>query len=247
MALDSNGKYYKDIAGIRFGNLIAIESLRQQTSSGMLWRCVCDCGSHKNVPVSALTSGKVKSCGCMRGKWGKEGCTPHDLIKHRLYRIWSQVKQRCTNPNQRSYRWYGAKGITVCDEWSNSFMSFYNWAMANGYADGLTIDRINSSGNYEPSNCRWVTQKEQIGNRDITRLYEYNGQSLTLREWSKITGISEKTLYSRVHRPNWSIERALTTPVDVSHDNIAPDALISPVSDCVTASNKELREDVANE
>lgn len=135
----------------------------------------------------------------------------------RLHNVWIMMKQRCNNPKTFEYHRYGGRGIKVCEEWL-SFAVFRDWAMANGYDPNAprgkcTLDRIDNDGNYEPSNCRWVDMKEQMKNRPKRGLYyEYNGESHTLYDWSKITGLSHASLRSRM-RYGWDIEKALTTPV----------------------------------
>ena len=119
------------------------------------------------------------------------------------------MKERCYNPNRNSYCWYGAKEICVCDEWDD-FENFYDWSMNNGYSDKLTIDRIDSNGNYCPENCRWSTDKEQANNRSTNRIIEYNGESHTLEEWSRITGIASNTIRMRLDEYKWDVEKSLT-------------------------------------
>ena len=119
------------------------------------------------------------------------------------------MKERCYNPNRNSYCWYGAKGICVCDEWDD-FENFYDWSMNNGYSDELTIDRIDSNGNYCPKNCRWSTDREQANNRSTNRIIEYNGESHTLEEWSRITGIASNTIRMRLDEYKWDVEKSLT-------------------------------------
>jgi hypothetical protein len=119
------------------------------------------------------------------------------------------MKQRCINPNTIGFKYYGEKGISVCPEWE-SFTGFYEWAMANGYEDHLTIDRIDGNGNYEPSNCRWATRKEQQNNTSYTRLYAYKGERLSIMQWAEKRNISANMLYKRLAR-GWDIEKALTT------------------------------------
>lgn len=135
----------------------------------------------------------------------------HQLYQSRIYRIWANIKARCFNQNHRDYKQYGARGITMCDEWKHDFLIFYDWAIANGYTDSLTIDRINNDGNYEPDNCRWATRKEQCNNYRKNHLLEYNGEVHSIAEWSEITGINYFTLRDRINRSKWSIEKALTT------------------------------------
>ena len=118
----------------------------------------------------------------------------------RLYNIWLHMKGRCYRKTDDHYEHYGEKGITMCDEWKNDFKAFYDWAMSNGYADNLTIDRINVNGNYEPSNCRWVTMKEQCNNRTSNVILTINGESHNIQKWSEITGIKYHTIYARMKR-----------------------------------------------
>lgn len=135
--------------------------------------------------------------------------TIHDMSHSRLYHIWNGMKQRCSNPKSVSYQYYGAKGISVCDAWEN-FVEFYEWAIASGYADNLTIDRLNSNGNYEPSNCRWTTNKEQQNNTSYCRLITYGGKTLNITQWAELLNIPRNVLYNRLRR-GWDIERLLTT------------------------------------
>lgn len=137
----------------------------------------------------------------------------HGLRKTKLYTVWSHMKDRCNNPRKDTYPYYGGRGIKVCAEWINNFKAFYDWSMANGYKEGLTLDRINTDGDYEPNNCRWITTKEQANNRRSNRYITFNGESHTLAEWSVITGISDYNIWQRIERLHWSIEKALTTPV----------------------------------
>lgn len=115
----------------------------------------------------------------------------------RLYNIWCGMKRRCNNPKDACYPRYGAKGISVCNEWLHNFSAFEQWSLANGYSDTLTIDRIDNNGNYSPDNCRWITHDEQQRNRSNNVRVEHNGESKTISEWSRLLGISDKTLYKR--------------------------------------------------
>ena len=159
-----------DLTNRRFGKLTAIRP--QRTNTGLYgWLCRCDCGKETVVRTTVLTSGHTKSCGCY-AKHLRENGVPHTTHgnKHsRLYRIWCGMKSRCCNPNVPFYKYYGGKGIAVCEEWQNDFQSFFffffGWSMANGYEDHLTIDRIDNDGNYEPSNCRWVSMAVQNRNK----------------------------------------------------------------------------------
>ena len=145
----------KDLAGVRFGRLVAIERGPNDPKGRTVWKCRCDCGNEKYILATSLTQGLTKSCGCLR----------HGLRHTRLYTIWTHMQQRCENPNHNRYHLYGGRGISICPEWRNDFCTFYNWAMQHGYEETLTIDRINPDGNYEPQNCRWATVSEQNRNR----------------------------------------------------------------------------------
>lgn len=195
-----------DLTGNRYGKLTVISRAknkkRKTGGSRTMWKCQCECGNIITVESSHLKSGHSKSCGCITKKHGKFGT--------RIYKIWDSMYQRCYNRNNQAYKNYGGRGITVCDEWLHNFQSFYDWAMSNGYADDLTIDRKDVNGNYEPSNCRWATDVEQHNNTRANRYIEFNGETHTIAEWSRITGINDSTLRSRLGEYKWSIERALT-------------------------------------
>ena len=124
------------------------------------------------------------------------------MTKTRLYCVWSGMVQRCTNPSADNYARYGGRGIKVCEEWSNDFCAFRDWAITNGYAEGLTIDRIDNEGNYDPSNCRWVNRTTQQNNTRRNHFFEYNGITHTVAEWSRILGVNRETLRHRIIRGN---------------------------------------------
>lgn len=175
--------------------------------------CTCECGKRVIVQKSHLISGDTKSCGCLCKDVAKLKFTKHGKSNHPLSDVWNMMKQRCYNKNNKSYKNYGARGIKVCDEWKNNFKTFYDWAMENGYQDNLTIDRINVNGNYEPLNCKWVTQKQQQNNRTNNIRITYNGKTDTLSNWSICVGVSYNTLYKRICILKWSVEKAFNTKV----------------------------------
>lgn len=186
-------------SGMRFNRLTAIREIGHDKYGQSKWLFRCDCGNEKIITRYSVVSGRTKSCGCFQDEVRKSGDLrrQHGAIGTRLYGIWKGMRVRCRAPvGSRNWRWYSSKGIKVCAEWDD-FRSFYKWAMENGYNDTLTIDRIDSDGDYEPSNCRWITQKEQANNRSCTRRVPYNGETHTLREWSEITHIKYSVLNSR--------------------------------------------------
>jgi hypothetical protein len=140
------------------------------------------------------------------------GKTINGLYKSRLYGIHHCMMCRCYTKSASGYEYYGGRGIKVCNEW-HDFLTFYNWSIDNGYSDDLSIDRIDTNGDYEPSNCRWATWKEQANNKRDSRFITYNGKTMTLSQWAEYIGIDERTLYKRFSM-GWSVEKALTYPVN---------------------------------
>lgn len=201
-----------DITSCRFGKLTAIKSLGRKKGKHLYWLCKCDCGKFIEVRKDSLTRGLTHSCGCLIGEVAKQLYTKHNLYQSRLYKIYQGMKMRCYNPKNPRYNVYGARGIKVCEEWLTDFLNFYNWALKNGYNDNLSIDRINVNGNYEPTNCRWATDKEQAINTRRNHIIEYKGQQKTISEWAGIYNLAPSVLGARI-RLNWDIEKALNTPV----------------------------------
>jgi len=137
----------------------------------------------------------------------------HGMYRTKLYKTWNNMISRCYCQSFRNYRNYGGRGITVCEEWKKSFIAFMNWAVANGYSDELTLDRINNDGNYEPSNCRWITNEAQQLNKRTNRHITFHNETKTVKEWAKITGIHPRTITARLDRLGWSVEDTLTRAV----------------------------------
>lgn len=201
-----------DLTGQRFGRLTVIKYLGNDKHRRALWLCKCDCGADKTVCGCELRKGSTNSCGCLHREDLSKRRTTHGQSSTRLYRIWGAMIKRCHNPNAVNYSHYGGVGITVFDKWRNSFETFRNWALSNGYQEDLSIDRIDFNGNYEPSNCRWVDIKTQQNNKRNNRLLTYNGETKSLTQWSREIGVSDRALYKRLRR-GWSTEETLSTPL----------------------------------
>lgn len=156
--------YPESLTGRRFGRLLAGQRTNQPGCVN--YHCMCDCGADVVVSADRLRSGKTRSCGCLRKEVAAKRATKHGGANDPLYRVLSAMHQRCENPHNHDYKWYGARGIRVTETWVlTNYSEFQRWAVSSGYTPGLTIDRINPDGDYEPENCRWVTIQEQQRNR----------------------------------------------------------------------------------
>ena len=198
-----------DMTGARYGRLTVIKE-NGRKHGRVLWLCQCDCGNTITTDGIYLRQGDTKSCGCYQRDIAKLVNSTHRSQKTRVYNSWRGMKDRCYNEKHSSYADYGGRGITVCEEWRNSFESFRDWAYANGYNDDLTIDRIDPNGNYEPSNCRWATKTQQARNTRRCKKIEFNGETHNLSEWAQLIGVSYRTLYHRIFSYHMPIEKALT-------------------------------------
>lgn len=184
-----------DLTGQVFGRLTVLKDTgKRNLSKRIIYLCECECGNQVEVDRLNLRQGSTKSCGCLK----IEKLTKHSLSNSKLYRIWADMLQRCENENSPNFRYYGAKGISVCPKWHN-FKAFSDWAMGNGYKNGLSIDREDVRGNYEPSNCRWVTREIQDNNRSDSLWVDIHGEKLTLKQVSKKYNLSYGLLKHRYH------------------------------------------------
>lgn len=188
-----------NIAGQRFGRLTVIERVESPKAQAQ-WRCVCDCGKETIVASQSLRCGHTRSCGCY-GREVSASHTPsfytHGESRTRLYGIWKGMRSRCRSKNCKFFEYYGGRGIKVCQDWNESYVLFRDWALANGYQENLTIDRIDVNGNYCPENCRWVSMKVQMNNTRANRRITLNGESKTMAEWAESTGLSYETIRNR--------------------------------------------------
>lgn len=195
--------------GDRFTRLVALKRSGKKTPDNKCFYRYfkCDCGNIKEIMEYSVYSGYTKSCGCLNKEISIKNNTTHNMSRSRIYRILNNMKMRCLNKKEPSYKYYGSRGITICDEWIN-FISFYKWAISNGYKKNLTIDRIDNTKGYYPKNCRWATVAEQ--NRNKSNLIKYNG--LCASEASVKLGGRPCLIYGRLKR-GWTIEKAFTTEI----------------------------------
>ena len=211
-------KHREDLTGRRYGRLVALYR-DMDSGSKNKWVCQCDCGNKHVVSYYDLTrkdSRGSRSCGCLKRDLTIERTRTHGLSKHRLYTIYNNIIKRCEDKTHRCYDNYGGRGIKMCDEWRDDFVTFYNWACDNGYRAGLTIDRVDNDRGYCPENCRWVTRIEQQNNRRDNNNLTLGKEKHTVTEWSRITGIKNSTIRGRI-ASGWAVEDALT--IKPSHNN----------------------------
>lgn len=202
-----------DMAGKKIGKLTVLDRVGSWGSQ-VWWRCSCECGNEKIISGASLRRGKTQSCGCVyRASRRDIARKSIAKIKHgdsftRLYFVWNDMKSRCYNPNDISFPNYGGRGINVCNDWRESYISFKAWAIENGYREDsrrgeCTLDRIDPDGNYCPENCRWASAAEQSNNRRSTPRLTIDGETHSPAEWAEITGLPRSLIYSRFRR-GWS-------------------------------------------
>lgn len=201
----------KNLIGQKF-NMLTVVEYYGKTKRGMSrWKCLCDCGNIKIITIGNLKNGNTKSCGCLR-KEGNRLIHGHNKVGmgSKIYMAWSHMKQRCNNPNDKRYKDYGGRGIIICKRW----LKFENFLEDMGECLlGLSLDRINNNLGYYKENCRWATRKQQNRNTRKNIYLTHNNKTQLLLDWAKEYNINYTTLYNRIYICNWSIKKALTTPV----------------------------------
>ncbi len=205
----------QDLIGQVFTRAKVIGVVRK--NSTLYYSCYCDpklggCGKFFVTKAYCLIYGCTKSCGCYKQEQIRLRSTTHGLSKHPLFKVWVSMKNRCFNLNEAAYKYYGGKGVVLCNAWKEDFKKFYDWGLSTGYQKGLSIDRIDNNGNYEPSNCRWATDLQQARNVCSNVYIDYNGEHLCKSELLEKYGkVGEKVFSKRLKR-GWSIKDALETP-----------------------------------
>lgn len=196
---------FNDITGQRFGRLVVL-SRAENKGKDVTWDCSCDCGNVHNTRGSDLRRGSIKSCGCLRREVSTEKATTHGLSAHPLYTVWASMMARCYNTKNNNYYKYGAKGITVCDDWQD--LPVFASDMGDKPEGRYSIDRVDNDGDYEPNNCRWATDFEQSRNTSRNVMYTVGEQTLCLEDWAAKVGMYAWTLSKRLKR-GLDIEQAL--------------------------------------
>lgn len=204
-----------DLTGQKFGMLTVIcraqDYVQENGRHRVMWLCECECGNTKVIKGDSLKSGAIRSCGCLAKALLSERQRTHGMSKTHLYGVWCAMKSRCSNPNATYFCHYGGRGIQVCREWEQDFQAFSDWAFANGYREGVSIDRIDNDKGYSPDNCKWVSVKEQSENRRSNLNVTFRGETKTLSQWCNDLGLDYKKIHSRIKKCGWTPERAFTT------------------------------------
>lgn len=203
----------RDLTGEKFGHWTVLRKDNEKTDSRGrhdFYICQCECGKIHSVNKWGLIKGTSKSCGCLSRERLRQRDTKHDLSRTKLYHIFYLIRERCYNPKHISYKNYGGRGIRICKEWLDDIESFVSWCKSNGYRKGLTIDRINVNGNYEPSNCRFATTHQQQRNRRDNRTVVIDGKRYVLIDACEKFGVklsNAHTYYTRCNGDKYIMEK----------------------------------------
>ena len=198
-----------DLRGQKFNKLTVIERIDGKRTK---WKCQCECGNITEVSSANLKSGAVKSCGCLRHKQSHNYM--HGKSKSSLYQMWKSMIYRCEKPNHIAYKFYGERGISVCDEW-HDFLVFEKWVMETKPEPNYTIERIDVNEGYNPLNCTWIPMKEQANNRRSCVMITYGNETHNLKEWCDLLKLNYKLVHNRIYKLGWDFEKAISHPVDI--------------------------------
>ena len=183
--------------GQKFNKLTVVGFVRK--NDRWHWKCKCECGGESVAYPNQVIRGKTKTCGCGKSVTFHNMHLKHGEAGTRLNKIWKDMRKRCNNKNCKSYKYYGAKGVKVCEEW-NDYINFKEWAINNGYEDGLSIERIDVDKDYCPENCTWITMKEQTENQTHTIFVEHNGRKMSVGKWCDELNLKRSTVYGRISK-----------------------------------------------
>lgn len=201
----------KDLVGQRFGMLTVIAYVPKGDRKRTHWLCMCDCGRIKEIEGYPLTTGRIKTCG-RHPKSGEENPRyKHGLTNCRIMKIWTHMKGRCYNSHSKAYKNYGGRGIKVCDEWLHDVKSFEEWSLSHGYAENLSIDRIDVNGDYTPENCRWTDKKTQCNNQRNNHYIIYKGEKLTIAQIAEKYNLNAHRIVCRIST-GWDEIEAIEAP-----------------------------------
>ena len=202
----------KSLIGQRFGRLVVLAQAASERRFGhrVAWLCQCDCGRMKAIVGLNLTQGKSQSCGCLKSEIISRTQSTHHMTDTPTYRIWCAMKTRCLNTRAKTWPFYGGRGIRICEAWNDSFEAFFA-DMGPRPSANHSLDRIDNSGNYERSNCRWANHREQMNNTRANRSLTLSGRIQTLAQWARTLGLAPSAIRGRLQR-GWTIEQTLTTP-----------------------------------
>lgn len=206
------------LIGNKYGFLTCLEYVGKMADGTHLGKFLCECGNTKNIKIYEVLKGQVKSCGCYKNKQIGEFAKTHGLSKHPLYNVWHGIICRCENDKHKRYTDYGGRGVKICDEWRNDFMSFYKWCIENGWQNGLEVDKDIKAKKagieallYSPEWCSIVSPIENGNATSSNKYIQYNGETLTASQWARKLGIDVFLIYRRLRR-GWGIEEIFSTP-----------------------------------
>jgi hypothetical protein len=199
-----------DLSGQIFGRLTILEQVENKNGR-VQWKCQCECGNIIFVQSGCLRGGHTKSCGCLCLEINREKATIHGMCNTPEYNVWTLIKKRCCNPSDEAFKNYGGRGITICDEWNNDFMAFYNYVGPRP-SKKHSIDRINNNSGYRPGNVRWATRYEQNNNGRNNHEITIHGWTMNLGQWAHFVGKSRQTIFSRLQK-GWYPAKAIFYPI----------------------------------